>query len=40
MSGAHRLVVGNISKDSKGEEYLKEVDKMATADGDEETEAE
>lgn len=28
MSGAHRLIVGEIPKDLKGEEYLKAVDKL------------
>ncbi len=36
MSGARRLVIGEIDKNLKGEEYLKAVDELATADGDEE----
>ncbi len=36
MSGARRLVIGKINKDLKGEEYLKAVGSLATADGCEE----
>lgn len=32
MSGAHRLGVGEINKDLKGEEYLKAVENEMTGD--------